>query len=254
MPTDENAAAKAQGPSVKPEHRNFYRQFAARYYDLYRSRFEPYRQKEDKQLSLGEFDDSFLNTAARLESVTKGDLNFADDRADLKSLLTVMTEAATKPVTAQRLEKYRTAKKVPVQRQVERTRITYRRGWDSNSMACSDWYQSPVGCAVSRPVETNYTERVTELQYPKGTQSHTQLFRAFQDRYFDLLQERRETNAARADSERQSILDGIVDGKPLMTTLQILGGFLILMFFFLLIAIERHQRRFATTLTPQPAE
>ena len=39
-----------------------------------------------------------------------------------------------------------------------------------------------------------------------------------------------------------------------MTTLQILGGFLILMFFFLLIAIERHQRRFATTLTPQPAE
>jgi hypothetical protein len=256
MPAEVNMPSKSEEPSANRAHRNFYRQFASQYYDLYRSKFEPYRQKEDKQLTLGEFDDSFLNTAGRLQAVTKGELDFAQDKADLESLLAVMSDASVKPVTAQRLEKYRTAKKIPVQRQVERTKITYRRGWDSYSTACSNWYESPIGCAVNRPVETTYTDTVTEMKYPKGTQSHTQIFRAFQERYFALLQQRRESNAAKAEGERQSILAGIVDGRlSLMTTLQILGGFLVLMFFFLLIAIERHQRRLAAITTrPWPED
>lgn len=255
IPTEQQAERPTQGPRVNPEHRDYYKSFAARYYGLFRTKFEPFRQKDDKQLTQTEFDDSFLNTAARLEAVTKGDLNFRDDQADLEALMTVMSEAATKPATQQRLERYRTAKKVPTKRQVERTRTDYRQGWDRYSTSCDGWYESPMGCPVVRPVETTYTETVTELQYPKGTQSHAQIFRAFQDRFFDLLQKRREANSAKAERERQGILAGNADGKgSLMVTLQILGGFLVLMFFFLLIAIERHQRKISKFAVAVPAE
>jgi type VI protein secretion system component VasF len=68
----------------------------------------------------------------------------------------------------------------------------------------------------------------------------------FQDRFYKLLQKRRDANRAEAENERASIAAGIVDGKlTLWTALQILAGFIVLMFFFLLIAIERHQRRLA---------
>jgi hypothetical protein len=249
MPVASDAKANGKQPSANPHHRRFYRTFAQRYYNLYRTKFEPFRQSEDKQLKLDEFDDSFLNTAARLAAVSKGELNFEHDKADLETLLTVMTEAAEKSVTSSRLKKYHTAKKVSVSRQVERTRTTYREGWDSNSTRCHNWYMSPVGCSVTRPVRTNYTETVTTNEFPKGTQSHTQIFQAFQNRYFQLLQERRDASAAKAESERQTIMAGFVDGKlSLMTALQVVGGFLALMFFFLLIAIERHQRRLASDL------
>jgi TRAP-type C4-dicarboxylate transport system permease small subunit len=46
--------------------------------------------------------------------------------------------------------------------------------------------------------------------------------------------------------ERETIVEGISNGKAnLWTALTLTLGFLVLMFFFLLIAIERHQRRFA---------
>lgn len=254
-PSAAKIATKNAEPSVDPATRAFYRDFARRYYNLYRTKFEPYRQADDKQLTLEEFDDSFLNTSERLEAATKGNLNFADDQSDLETMLNVMTEAAATPATSERLARYKAARKVPVKRQVERTRTEYRRGWDSSSTACSDWYETPYGCSVIRPVYTPYTETVTELQFPEGTQSHTQIFRAFQDRYFNLLEERREANAAKAEHERQDILSGFLEGKlSLMTALQVLAGFMILMFFFLLIAIERHQRRIAADLaTDGPA-
>jgi hypothetical protein len=246
LPADTPAAAKAGQPQVNSEQAKFYRSFAARYYELYRSRFEPYRHQDDKQLSLQEFDDSFLNTPSRLEAVGRGSLKFSDDQADLETLLAVMREAADKPATRQRLQRYRAAKKVPVTRPVERTRSEIRQGWDSSSEDCPNWYQNPIGCPASRVVDVPYTEQVTQLEYPKGTQSHAQIFRAFQDRFFDLLQERREANAAKANGERQTILTGIADGKlSLVTALELLAAFLVLMFFFLLIAIERHQRQLA---------
>jgi len=52
--------------------------------------------------------------------------------------------------------------------------------------------------------------------------------------------------ASTAEAERQGIVAGIADGHlSLMTALQLIGGFLVLMFFFLLTAIERHQRKLA---------
>jgi hypothetical protein len=255
LPSDSADSAANKQPATNAEYAKYYQNFAGRYYELYRTKFEPYRQAEDKQLSLTEFDDSFLNTSARLAAVAKGDVKFSDDQSDLEALLAVMNEAADKPMTRGRLEKYRAARKTPVTRSVDKVRTEFQRGWDSSATSCPNWYDNPVGCAVIRPVSIPYTEQVTELQYPKGTQSPAQVFRAFQDRFFDLLQQRREANAAKANGERESIVSGIADGKlSLVTAMEMLGAFLVLMFFFLLIAIERHQRRIAEVTMALPAE
>jgi preprotein translocase subunit SecG len=231
-------------PTASPEQRAFYREFIDRYYQLFRARFERFRQAEDKQLSRDEFDDSFIMSEQRLERVVTGELDFTQDRDDLRNLLLVMTSAADNQTTRERLQGYQRAKKMPVQATVQRTRTEYRRGWDSSSTACSDWYYSPVGCPVQRAIQVPYTESVTSMEFPKGTKSHTALFRAFQDRYFELLTQRRDMNASKANAERQKILAGKVEGSGgLMMALQIFGAFLAVMFFFLLIAIERHQRR-----------
>jgi hypothetical protein len=252
--TQAEAPAGPEAPSSKASSRaaeqTYYSSFVDRYYSLFRAKFEPYRHQDDKALTKQAFDDAFLNTAARLEAVKSGKLNFDNDRDDLETLLTTMTEAADKPKTLERLNRYRQAKKVPVTTKVERISYSMQSGWDSSSTACSNWYEDPMGCSVSRVVPHNYTENVTTLQYPKGTESHTQIFRAFQDRYFDLLQQRRSNNASKAEQQRQDIVSSIADGKmSLVRALEVLGAFLALMFFFLLIAIERHQRRISAVVS-----
>lgn len=230
--------------AFNPIHQGFYADFVTRYYHLFKSRFEPFRQAEDKNLTQEEFDDAFLNTPDRLNAVTSGQRNFDRDKEDLETLLAVMTDAAQKPLTQKRLREYQSAKKVAVQKKVQRTRTVERRGWDSLSTNCDNWYSTPVGCPDTQTVQVPYTETITNMEFPEGTQTHFQIFRAFQDRYVALLDERRRSSEARAESERQSIIDGITEGRlSLLKALQMVGGFLVLMFFFLLIAIERHQRK-----------
>jgi Na+-transporting methylmalonyl-CoA/oxaloacetate decarboxylase gamma subunit len=239
-------------PSVtqaEKSYKRYYQGFAKRYYALFRSKFEPFRQGEDKQLSLEQFDDAFIKTEERIRAVTDGSVAFDQDKADLESLLSTMTQASDKPKTQERLKKYRSAKKVEVTKSIQRTRTERRRGWNSYSTDCYQWYLEPVGCAENRSVQVPYTEKASSMEYPSGTQSHTQIFRAYQDRFFQLLESRRRTNAAAADSERADITAGIISGKlTLWTTLSVLAAFVVLMFFFLLIAIERHQRRLAAAL------
>jgi len=249
LPVDEPTETTDAKPTASTEQRRFYASFVAAYYDLFRKKFEPFRQAEDKQLSRDEFDDSFIGSQARLASIAEGKLDYETDRDDLSNLLSVMTEAADKPATNARLQKYRAAKKVRVAKQVQKSRTEYRRGWDSYSTACEDWYYSPIGCAVRRRVEVPYTETAYAMEFPKGTQSHTQIFKAFQNRYFDLLHGRRDENARTAEEQRESIIAGKLEGGiNLWTALQIAGAFLALMFFFLLIAIERHQRLIAANV------
>jgi hypothetical protein len=234
---------------ASPEQQRFYQDFVSRYFDLFRNRFEPFRQPDDKRLSRDEFDDTFVNSAERLEAIAKGDVDFSSEAQDLRNLLATMTEAAEQPKTQERLRRYQKARKVRVANNVQRTRTEYRRGWDSYSTACANWYESPIGCAVSRSVAVPYTETVYSMEFPKGTQSHAQIFQAFQNRYLELLQDRRDTNARQAEDQRNSILAGKLEGElSLSTALYVFGTFLMLMFFFLLIAIERHQRRMSASM------
>lgn len=242
----DKTVSQSSEPQVDPNHRAYYADFVKRYHKLFSTKFEPFKQKDDKIVARDAFDDNFVKSSNRLDAVTSGELDFSTDKADLDGLLAVMSEAADKPLTKERLEKYRVAKKVSVSKEVQRTRTTYRDGWDSTSTACSNWYYDPIGCSVRRAVQTPYTEVVTTMEFPKETRSHSQLFRAFQDRYLILLQQRRGDNAAKAISDRRKIIAGQEEGRrKFITMIQIFGGFLLLMFFFLLIAIERHQRKMA---------
>lgn len=244
-----------QRDPIDPHIRKFYTAFVSRYYTLFRQKFEPYRQSDDKRLSKEEFDDAFLQTGARLDAIKNGDLDFSKDKNDLELLFKVMSEGANLPQTTSRLAKYKSAKRVGVIRKVQKTRSETRRGWDSYSTACASWYVEPIGCATSRLVDVPYTETVRSMQFPQGTESHSQLFRSFQDRFFKLLSERRDNAAKEAQSERDDIIAGQYSGKAsLLLALQIAGGFLMLMFFFLLIAIERHQRHLSLLVTPAIVE
>ena len=248
------AADAAKAPAVDAARQKYYAEFVKRYYTLFRTRFEPFRQADDKTLSSDEFDDNFVQSAARLQASTNGEIDFEKDRADLEALFGTMNAAAAEPKTAERLERYKAAKKVAVKREVRRTRTEYRSGWNSYSMACSNWYESPMGCAENRAVQVPYTDTVTAMEFPQGTQSHSQVFRAMQDKYFALLDQRRRDNADTAAAKRMEIAEGNIQGQiDLGTALRIFGGFLALMFFFLLIAIERHQRRIAAVL-PVPGD
>ncbi|WP_155006540.1 hypothetical protein [Sphingomonas hengshuiensis] len=238
-----------KGPVADSEQQKFYSNFVERYFRLFHTKFEPFRQPEDKVLSRDEFDDSFVQSAARLNAATAGSVTFSSDRADLESLLAAMTAAAVEPRTIQRLRRYKAAKKVAVQRQIRKTRIEYRRGWNSLSTSCDGWFYSPIGCAERRAVEVPYSETTKAMEFPKGTQSHSQIFHAMQDKFFTLLENRRSSNAATAEARRIEIAESNVRGSiDLSLALRIFGGFIALMFFFLLIAIERHQRRIAATI------
>lgn len=241
-PTPQDSASKNPVPSAAT--RNAYRDRLNRYFDIYRTRFEPFRQAEDKQLSREEFDDQYLNTDDRAMSVAKGELNQSTDLAELDLLIAVVNEAAANAKTVEALSKYKSAKKVPVRKSVERTRTELRQGWDSNSTACEDWYYRPYGCSVTRAVAVPYTEQVNVMEFPKGTRSHAAIFNTYHQRYNELLTQRRAKSAAQADSDRQSIISGKIEGgAALWTAVQVALGFVVLMFFFLLIAIERHQRK-----------
>lgn len=245
----EPASSQAEQPVANVATRNAYQDRLRRYFAIYRTRFEPFRQAEDKQLSRDEFDDKYLKSNDRAASVANGVLDESSDLADLDGLISIMSEAANHPKTRNLLKKYREARKVDVRKTVEKVRTELRDGWDSSSTACEDWYLRPYGCPTVRSVEVPYTQAVTVKEFPKGTVSHAAIFDAYHRRYVDLLEERRRQIREQAEFERQSILDGQVAGKfSLWSALQLAGAFLTLMFFFLLIAIERHQRNLAAML------
>jgi hypothetical protein len=239
---------------TNPAHRQFYQQFVRRYHALFRQRFEPFRQRVDRQLALDAFDDAYVNSDGRLEAVTEGRLDFAGDRADLELLLRAMTDAAQTPQTQRRLQAYKNARQVRVCRDVQRTRPVQRSGWDRYSTSCPDWFYPPYGCPATRTVQQPYTQRVCEMRLPEGTRSHADIFRAYHDRFFSLLGQRRRSNSANAAAARLDILYGQIEGRLSLTkAAYIFGGFLLVMFFFLLIAIERHQRRLSGLMAPDGA-
>ncbi len=231
--------------SASREQRAYYDGFIKRYYSLYSQKYQPFMRGDDKRLSMGEFDDLTINTEARLSAIRAGELNFETDKNDLEAYLPIVADATSNKATTDKLQKYRNAKKQSVTTQIRRVRYENRRGWDSLSTYCAGWYESPIGCPVNRRVEVPYSERVTQMRYPEGVLSPNALLKSYQDRYFALLAQRRSLNSADAETEREKITAGNITGwAGLSQATMIAGAFLVLMFFFLLVAIERHQRRY----------
>ena len=242
--TKADANADIGKPAELRAERAYYDGFVRRYYGLFRTKYQASLRPDDKRLTIGEFDDLTINSAGRLDAVRRGNLDFAQDKRDLEAFLPITADASNSKQTADRLARYRAATKRPVATQVQRTRSETRRGWDTYSENCENWYEAPIGCAVNRRVEIPYNETVTVMRYPAGISSPGDVLKGYQDRYFQLLSERRERNESEAASAREAIVAGQSAGwAGLSQSVLIAGGFLVLMFFFLLVAIERHQRR-----------
>lgn len=219
------------------DQRTFYKTALDQYYRLFKASFEKYRKDDDKVLSKPEFDKVSLNTEARIASLKSNEFDFTQDRADVTSLIKVMTEVAVLPETQQRLVKYKNAKRQRVEEKINRTR---------DETYCSYFGYYIDQCITYDTRQVKYTETKVSMRLPAGVVSHTDLITAYQRKFLDTLLARREASRQKADSERHEILAANARGEgSLRTAIAVAGGFLVLMFFFLLIAIERHQRKLA---------
>lgn len=232
QPTSDPLAAK----------KRYYADFAKRYYTLFKAKFEPFKKPDDKPFVQSAFDQQFLSTDERLAAIEDGAGNFEQDKADLESLLTTMTAAAASEKTVDRLQTYKSAKKVPVTRTESGTRA------ERYCYYYSDYFGQ---CAVYDTRTVPYTRKVQDMELPAGIVSHTGLFTAYQDAYLSKLADKRLANAAAAERERNEIMaDNAAGQLRLWSALSVVGGFVVLMFLFLLIALERHQRKIAASVAP----
>ncbi|MGH7948102.1 MAG: SHOCT domain-containing protein [Candidatus Binataceae bacterium] len=234
-------AATSAAPTEFQDQKRFYGGALDQYYRLFQTSFEKFRKDDDKSLTKADFDKRFLNIEERIGALKSGDFDFTQDRADLTGLIAVMKETAALPVTQQRLAKYRSAQKTRIEEKVSRTR---------NETYCSYYGYYIDQCILydTRPVK--YTETKVSLKLPDGVISHVDLFGAYQRKYLETLVSRRETSQQRAKMERERILAANEMGRQSMwTAVSVAGAFIVLMFFFLLIAIERHQRKLAADPT-----
>lgn len=236
------ATDNAGGSDGKPSdplrsERLYYKQFVDRYYALFAEKYQAYRQPDDNVIDRAAFDRQFVKTDDRLSSLARGELDFASDKSDLEALLANMQQVAGLPATADRLQGYKYAKKTKTTRTIRGSRA---------ERYCS-YYGDYIGeCIIWATRQVPYERTVTDLQLPNGLIAPVELLHAYQDRHFDLLATRRRDNADKAEAERNDIVAGNMTGaQSLWQGLLLVGGFLAVMFLFLLIAIERHQRRLA---------
>lgn len=242
--SDPSAAAQsARANPVKQQAKAYYDGFVGRYYALYQSKFAPFRQQVDKPLTRAQFDQRFVRSSDRLAQFDDGLVSFESERADLEGLLSAMTTAADTKQTTDRLNAYKKAKREKVSRTIRSTR--------------TEAYCAQYGYYIDACISYDYREvpqvrTITETRLPKGVIAPADLLHAYQDKYFTLLVERRDQNAAKAVAEREEIeIGNEVGAARLWTAIYVVGAFVALMFLFLLIAIERHQRRIARA-TPAP--
>lgn len=242
---DLRAVAKtASQPASDPlaAEKRYYADFTKRYYALFKAKFEPFKKPEDTALDPKAFDQRYLNTSERLEAIKDGAIDFDQDKADLESLLTTMSAAASNEKTVDRLQTYKSAKKIPV----TRTESSMR-----PERYCYYYSEYFGQCAIYDTRTVPYTRKIQELKLPAGIVSHSDLFGAYQDAYLSKLADKRQANAAAAERERNEIIADNANGQTrLWSALSVVGGFVVLMFLFLLIALERHQRKIAATVAP----
>jgi hypothetical protein len=246
--------AQAQAPAhAKTEadpraaEKAYIKSFIQRYFALYRKSFESYRQAGDVAMTEQDFTARFFNddlNALVAHKAPTEDAGTTEDfpkvKAKLEALFGAIDEAGKQAITKDRLKKYKTAQRKRVETQVNKTR---------EEQFCAYWGSYINQCISYETRTVPYTETEVKMELPKGVLEPADLFGQYQKNYIQTLNSRHDENASNAQNERDRILAGNIAGhENLMLAIQIIGGFLALMFFFLLIAIERHQRKIALAL------
>ncbi|WP_439470460.1 hypothetical protein [Brevundimonas sp.] len=245
------AARQAQGERQIPEavraaHAAFSTQVFPAYYAVYKRASDAYRKTEDKTLSQTELMDALgydLDTYAAGETLATK--LFIEDANYQQQAQAAVSAAMTDPATVRLLREYKAAQKTA---RACSSVYERRRVWDPYSTACSDWFYQPYGCNVTRSVPV---ERCVPA-YPDGIVSPVVAFGRADDAFRTLWASRADANASEAQSTRMDReMTRSQIGPRLMLALQIVGGFLLVMFFFLIIAIERHLRRLSSASAAQ---
>lgn len=237
-----DADRASDGPAipanVRSRHQKFVNDIFPAYYAIYRQASEAYKKPEDKTLSSEQLLDALgydLGTyAAGQDSTTR---LFVEDENYQSQIKASVTAALAGTDAVRLLRDYKAAQKTA---QSCSTAYERRRVWDPYSTACRGWYYEPYGCEVTRSVPV---ERCVPA-YPDGIVSPAVAFGRADEAFRTLWLEKFDRNASEAAtkiSQREATRARI--GPKLLTALQIAVGFLLVMFFFLIVAIERHLRR-----------
>jgi hypothetical protein len=158
------------------------------------------------------------------------------------ALETVSKAAKTKDY-ADQLVAYRDAKKVNVCTNRTRTRSRVVDAWDRYATWCSGWYISPVGCSTTRTISEPYEERVCEMKFPDDLYAPAELFSYSIERYANVAQVG--LRSAQIDAEEKTAQNHArkMEGQEnIGLSGQLFLGFLAVMFLYLFIAMERHNR------------
>jgi hypothetical protein len=224
--------------SVRDHHTAFMKGPFEAYYRLYVPTAYSYKKPEDKVLDRAEFAQLLgydLDTFAWSDDPTVK--RFAEDAAYAEAITLAAKQATADAGYRQLLAGYKAAQKTA---QACRTEYERRRGWDSNSMVCDGWWQSPIGCPVIRQVPVQRCEPA----YPDNIVSPTKAFAEFDRGYRELWKRRTDEAAAERSSKIEKRYALKASGVPKLSKAMILlAGFLGIMFLFLVIAVERHVRR-----------
>ncbi len=227
-------------PAVRQAHAGFQQKVFRPYYAVYKRASDAYKKDEDKTLSEAEL---LAALGYDLDAYAAGSslaTKLFVERPDYQQQAQAAVAAAmSDPGTVRLLTDYKAAEKTA---QSCSTITERRRVWDSNSTACSDWFYTPYGCEVTRNVPV---QRCVPA-YPDGIVSPIVAFGRADDTFRTLWADRADANAGDAAlerSDRENTRAAI--GPRLLIALQIIGGFLAVMFFFLIIAVERHLRKLA---------
>ena len=230
----ESDAAEAENEEQSKEPTSFDR-FRDQYFSLYQRSFEKFLKDNDEKISKDQFTERFLSgfqpdDAEDLESAMESYVL----EADYAGLLATMQAAAKLPVTEERLKKYKDTPKTRVEDQVRRTR---------QEQYCSYWSDYFGECFAYDTRSVPYTETVARMETPAGILEPPMLFGAYQDNYLAKLNAKRDESSSNAAEERAERLAANAEGwLGLSNAVWFAGAFIAIMFFFLLIAIERHQR------------
>lgn len=234
---DESMSDDAIKEARKP-YVDYLNELFSDYHAIYAGLARAYNKPEDKLLTRTELTVALgYDVSALVDELIKEPQLLDARREEDQQLIAALKAVSTNPKFTGILSKYKAARKT-----AQACRTTYRRqrGWDSGSMACDAWYERPVGCPVIRQVPV----RKCEAAYPDNIKSPLAAVAEFDGRFRKLWADRTEQNVADASSrlaEKQALKAS--GPSKLMTSVYILAAFLTIMFFFLMIAIERHLRR-----------
>ncbi len=247
----DSAAGRTEDPvptAVRERHAAFIRDVFPQYHQIYRAAAQAYNKEEDQLLNVEQLAEALgydLDTyalgggyldAERSPAGEKAVL-FIDNEEYRRQALEAVGAALADPAVVAQLQEYKEAEKTA---QACTTEYERRRVWDSYSMSCQDWWRYPQGCEVTRSVPI---ERCVPA-YPEGIVSPQAAFGRADSRFFFLWIERTTQSQAAAQEERNSREATRAQiGPNLLLAIQILAAFVVVMFFFLMIAIERHLRR-----------